>query len=357
MSIVDNSSDIRSRLAAAEAALVAIGQRNDPVIERLDIAVLIPAEENATTISEVVRGYRVALPSARIYVYDADSTDGTALMAKEAGAIVRREGSADAGDRIRHMFADVDADVYVLADASGAYDPTAAPRMISRLVERQADMVSGGRITPDKKAFEPTLKLEDAWTTSLISQLFKNPFNDMLTGYRVLSKRFVKSFTTPTRGLNAQADLVLHALDLAMTVSEVHTTYSLDPMPAPSQASIAADAWRALTTSARLMRNERPLLVFGLPGLGAGILASVSPSLTETVVLVGISVGLTLTGIVLNEIRRVGRQARREAFNLIESLASRLERLDDTRRRLEEIEASRLRPSALEMRPRSARIN
>ena len=357
MSIVDNSSDIRSRLAAAEAALVAIGQRNDPIIERLDIAVLIPAAENATTISEVVRGYRVALPSARLYVYDANSTDGTALMAKEAGAIVRREGSTDPAARIRHMFADVDADIYVLVDASGAYDPTAAPRMISRMVERQADMVSGGRITPDKKAFEAALKFEDAWTTSLISEIFTNPFNDMLTGYRVLSKRFVKSFTPPARGLSADADLVIHALDLGMTVSEVHTTYSPAPKPAPPPVSVIGDALRALTTSARLVRDERPLPLFGLLGILAGALAALRPSLSASVIFAAASVGLTLTGVLLHATRRHGREARRATFNSIESLASRLERLDDTRRRLEEIEAARLRPSAVDMRPRSARIN
>jgi hypothetical protein len=357
MSIVDNASDIRSRLAAAEAALMAIGQRVDPVIEQLDVAVLIPTHANATSIADVVRGFHVALPNARIYVYDADSTDGTALIARNAGAIVRRESRRDAGERIRHMFADVDADIYILSDASGAYDPTAAPLMISRLLERQADMVSAARITPDKKAYHDPTNARETWLTAALTCLHTNPFNDMLTGYRAVSRRFAKSFSRPSTGRGPDADLVLHAFDLDLTVSEVQTIYSPDPRLPPLLANRAHRTATAMLLSGQLICEQRPMWAFAGLSAGAALLAILTPDLTPPAITATIAGGLALAGVGLETVRRTTRELRQVAFLSLEGLGSRLERLEDTRRKLDTMDAVRQRQSIIDSRPRTFRVN
>ncbi len=191
---IDSTSNIHQRLAAAEAALHAVGQQLSPALRHVDIAVLIPAFNVAPTIGDVVRSFRVALPNARIYVYDNNSWDNTAALARDAGAVVRREPLQGKGHVVRRMFSDVEADVYVMVDGDATYDAGSAPRLVSRLIEAQADMVVGARITQEKAAYRAGPRFGNKLLTGLVARLFGDRLTDMLSGYRVFSRRFVKSF-------------------------------------------------------------------------------------------------------------------------------------------------------------------
>ena len=201
---IDSNTNIHERLAAAEAALHAVGQQISPAIRHIDIAVLVPAFNEAATIGEVVRSFRVALPHAKIYVYDNNSWDNTSTVAREAGAIVRREPLQGKGHVVRRMFSDVEADVYVMVDGDATYDAASAPRMVSRLIETQADMVVGARITEEKAAYRAGHRLGNRVLTGLVAKLFGDRFTDMLSGYRVFSRRFVKSFPALAGGFEIE---------------------------------------------------------------------------------------------------------------------------------------------------------
>jgi glycosyltransferase involved in cell wall biosynthesis len=227
MSSVDKQSDIHERLAAAEAALHAVGQQISPAIRHIDIAVLIPAYNEATTIGDVVRSFRIALPNARIYVYDNNSFDNTAAVARDAGAIVRREPLQGKGHVVRRMFADIEADVYVMVDGDATYDAAAAPRLVSRLIETQADMVVGARITEEKAAYRAGHKLGNKMLTGLVAWIFGDRFTDMLSGYRAFSRRFAKSFPALASGFETETELTVHALELDMITAEIQTAYEI----------------------------------------------------------------------------------------------------------------------------------
>jgi len=168
---IDHTADIHARLAAAEAALQAVGQQHHPALRHVDIAVLIPCFNEAASIGDVIKAFRVALPNARIYVYDNNSYDNTALIAREAGAIVRREPLQGKGHVVRRMFSDIEADVYVMVDGDATYDAASAPRLVSRLIETQADMVVGARITEEKAAYRSGHRLGNKVLTGLVAWL------------------------------------------------------------------------------------------------------------------------------------------------------------------------------------------
>jgi len=356
MSSIDKQSDIHERLAAAEAALHAVGQQISPAIRHVDIAVLIPAYNEATTIGDVVRSFRVALPNARIYVYDNNSFDNTAKMARDAGAIVRREPLQGKGHVVRRMFADIEADVYVMVDGDATYDAAAAPRLVSRLVETQADMVVGARITEEKAAYRAGHRLGNRMLTGLVAWIFGDRFTDMLSGYRAFSRRFAKSFPALASGFETETELTVHALELDMITAEIQTAYGARPEGSVSKLSTFKDGFRILGTIGRLMRDERPLLFFGaLSGLILlAALALGAPLIGEYMatglvprfptaflcgtlaVLAGISL---VSGIILETVALGRREMKRLAYNSIESLTAKLDRLEETRLTLTSLRA------------------
>lgn len=229
----------------------------------MTIAVLIPCHNEEATIGTVVRQFRAALPEATVYVYDNNSTDHTAELAAAAGAVVRREPRQGKGHVVCRMFADVEADVYVLVDGDDTYDPGSAPGMIERLCAEQLDMVSGARRSHSRGAYRPGHRLGNRLLTGLVAGLFENRFSDLLSGYRVFSRRFVKSFPALVSGFEIETAFTVHALELRMPVVEMATPYRDRPAGSASKLHTYRDGFRILRTILRLVLEVRPLALLG----------------------------------------------------------------------------------------------
>ncbi|MEM8537649.1 MAG: glycosyltransferase family 2 protein [Pseudomonadota bacterium] len=231
------------------------------------IAVLIPCYNEATPIAQVVTDFKAALPDAVIYVYDNNSTDQTVTNAKAAGAVVRHEPQQGKGNVVRRMFADVEADIYVMVDGDNTYEAAAAPKLIAKLREDALDMVSGCRVTEIQEAYRPGHRFGNWMLTGLVASIFGKRTTDMLTGYRVFSRRFVKSFPALSRGFEIETELTVHALELRMPIADVETVY-VDRMPgSDSKLSTIKDGVRILKMIILLVKEERPFLMFGGVGL------------------------------------------------------------------------------------------
>jgi glycosyltransferase involved in cell wall biosynthesis len=235
----------------------------DPAPSAPRIAVLIPCYNEEVSIGRVVSGFRAALPDATIYVYDNNSRDGTAPAARGAGAVVRREPLQGKGHVVRRMFADVDADIYVLVDGDDTYDPAAAARLVSHLLEDGLDLVNGARVTDGGKAYRWGHRWGNAALTRFVSTAFGRRFEDMLSGYKVFSRRFVKSFPALSSGFEIETELTVHALQLDMPVDELPTRYKDRPEGSTSKLNTWRDGWRILVTIMLLIKEERPLAFFG----------------------------------------------------------------------------------------------
>ncbi len=231
------------------------------------IAVLVPCHNEALTIGQVVQDVRAALPGATIYVYDNASSDGTAEVARAAGAVVRDEPRRGKGNVVRRMFADIEADLYVLLDGDATYEAAAAPRMVTRAIEEGLDFVNGARVAVAIEAYRRGHRFGNYVLTELVRNIFGRQFTDMLSGYKVLSRRFVKSFPAMSRGFEIETELTVHALELRMPCGEELTAYRERPEGSVSKLSTFRDGARILTLIATLVKNERPLSFFGLPGL------------------------------------------------------------------------------------------
>src|SRR5260221_9681585 len=236
------------------------------------IAVLLPCYNEEAAIAATVAGFGAALPQATVYVYDNNSRDRTREIAAKAGAIVRGERQQGKGHVVRRMFADVDADVYVMADGDLTYDPDAAPAMVDLLLAEQLDMVVGTRKHEEKEAYRRGHALGNRVFTGLLSGLFGRSFSDIFSGYRVFSRRFVKSFPVLSSGFEIETEISVHALELRMPVGEVETAYAARPEGSASKLSTYGDGWRILKTIVTLYRVERPTLFYG--GIGALVLAA-----------------------------------------------------------------------------------
>jgi glycosyltransferase involved in cell wall biosynthesis len=243
------------------------------MLERLDlasgvtqprIAVLLPCYNEAAAIAQTIEGFRRALPDAAIYVYDNNSKDDTVRVAREAGAIVRQERTQGKGNVVRRMFADVDADVYVLSDGDATYDASAAPRMIERLLAEQLDMVVGTRESDAQEAYRRGHRFGNRLLTGCVTWIFGQTFSDILSGYRVFSKRFVKSFPVLSEGFEIETEISVHALELKMPVAEVATPYAARPEGSESKLSTYRDGFRILRLILNLYRIEKPVAFFGL---------------------------------------------------------------------------------------------
>jgi glycosyltransferase involved in cell wall biosynthesis len=240
------------------------------------VNVLVPCFNEEATIAKVVADFRAALPEAAIYVYDNNSADRTVDVARAAGALVRGEMHQGKGNVVRRMFADVDADIYVLVDGDATYDAASARTMIARLVEERLDMVVGARVDQEEAAYRPGHRTGNRLLTRFFALAFHAPFSDILSGYRVFSRRFVKSFPVLSRGFEIETELSVHALELELAVAEIPTPYYARPEGSISKLSTWRDGLRILLTIVGLYRSERPLAFFS--GLGV-VLAIVSVSL------------------------------------------------------------------------------
>ena len=248
------------------------------VFSRPDIAVLIPCYNEESAVAKVVAGFRASLPDATIHVYDNNSSDRTRCVAREAGATVHGESLQGKGHVVRRMFADLDADIYVLVDGDDTYDPDAAPAMVHCLIENQLDMVTAIRLPAQQDAYRLGHRIGNRALSFLVCRLFGNRVSDVLSGYRVFSRRFVKSFPALASGFETETEFTVHALGLKMPIGELATSYRGRTAGSNSKLHTYYDGWRILHTIMMLVKQERPLQSFGLTaavllttGLAAGL--------------------------------------------------------------------------------------
>ncbi|MDO8607104.1 MAG: glycosyltransferase family 2 protein [Phaeospirillum sp.] len=256
----------------------------------MNIAVLIPCYNEEHAITQVVRDFQAALPQATIHVYDNNSRDRTVELARAAGAVVRHEPMQGKGNVVRRMFSDIEADIYVMVDGDATYHAPSAPAMIARLVDENLDMVVGARLhTEEAGAFRAGHQFGNHMLTGFVARLFGDRVQDMLSGYRVFSRRFVKSFPAMSSGFETETELVVHALSLSMPVAEVETPYFARPEGSVSKLNTYRDGWRILLTILALLKRERPLALFGSI---FGALTLLAVALAEPVVVTFMQTGL-----------------------------------------------------------------
>jgi glycosyltransferase involved in cell wall biosynthesis len=295
------------------------------------IAVLLPCYNEEAAIAQTVAGFRAALPGAVIYVYDNNSRDRTVEVATAAGAIVRRERIQGKGAVVRRMFADVDADVYVMADGDATYDAASAPALVARLLGDQLDMIVGSRVSQVQESYRRGHRFGNALLTGMLARLFGRSFTDILSGYRVFSRRFVKSFPSLSAGFEIETEISVHALELKMPCAEIETPYFARPEGSASKLSTYGDGWRILRTIITLYRIERPLLFFGAIG---GLFAAIGlvmgvplvvtylqthlvPRFPTAILITGLGLFAALnvfTGLILDTVVRGRREVRRLAY-------------------------------------------
>ena len=227
------------------------------------IAVLIPCYNEAASIASVIEGFAKALPSATIHVYDNNSTDATVAIARASGARVGIERRQGKGNVVNRMFADIEADVYVLVDGDATYEAAAAPQLVEKLVSENLDMVTGIRASSDAKAYRPGHVFGNWMLTGLVTLIFGKQTQDMLSGYRVFSRRFVKSFPALSRGFEIETELTIHALELRLPIADVETIYGARPEGSASKLNTLRDGMRILRLIASLIKEERPFQFFG----------------------------------------------------------------------------------------------
>ena len=295
------------------------------------IAVLLPCYNEEAAIGQTVAAFRAALPGAVIYVYDNNSADRTAEVAAAAGAIVRTERMQGKGHVVRRMFADVEADVYVMADGDATYDAGAAPELVGRLVDEQLDMVVGARRSEVDEAYRRGHRWGNRLFTGLLASLFGRTFTDIFSGYRVFSRRFVKSFPALARGFETETEISVHALELVMPVGEVVTAYGARPEGSESKLSTYRDGWRIMKTILHLFRIERPVLFYGGFALFLALVAIVLgiplaltyletglvPRFPTAILITGLMIVAALSfavGLILDTVVRGRREVRRLAY-------------------------------------------
>jgi len=304
------------------------------------VAIVIPCLDEAANIAGVIEGFRRHLPDAEIYVYDNASTDGTAGAAQEAGAIVRHEARRGKGHVVRRIFRDVEADIYLMVDGDLTYDPAAAPEMIATLRRDQLDIVIGARVGDSDTVHRLGHRLGNRMLTGIIARLFKAELRDMLSGYRAMSRRFVKSFPVGASGFDIETELTVHMLQIDVAYREIDTDYSNRGTGTESKLRTVPDGLRVLRTIIKLVILERPVAVFGGFGLVALIvaLAMFLPVLQEfqrtgvvpriPTLIVSVSLGMTglvsvFSGLILAGIARTRRDMKRLAHMALPAVSRR----------------------------------
>jgi glycosyltransferase involved in cell wall biosynthesis len=295
------------------------------------IAVLVPCYNEDAAIGTVIRDFRTALPGAVVYVYDNNSSDGTFEAARAAGAQVRRELRRGKGNVVRRMFADVEADIFVLVDGDDTYDASAAPALIEKLVTEGLDIVSGKREATAADAYRLGHVWGNRMLTGLTAMMFRVRIDDMLTGYRVMSRRFVKSFPFTAEGFGIETELTVHAVRLLMPMAEVPTKYKERPAGSTSKLNTWRDGFRILFTIAGLVREERPFVFFttigvllALSSIGIAVPVIIDylhtglvPRLPTAVLATGVMVLASLSimsGIILDTVTRGRWEQKRMAY-------------------------------------------
>jgi glycosyltransferase involved in cell wall biosynthesis len=295
------------------------------------VAVILPCYNEEAAIGQTVAAFRSALPDAAIYVYDNNSKDRTVDYARAAGAIVRTERMQGKGNVVRRMFADVEADVYVMADGDATYDASAAPALVSRLIEENLDMVVGSRRSEVELAYRRGHRLGNRMLTGMLAQLFGRSFSDILSGYRVFSRRFVKSFPILSAGFEIETEISVHALELRMPCAEIETEYGARPEGSASKLSTYRDGWRILKTILNLYRIERPVLFYGnigvillvvalllaIPLISTYAQTGLVPRQPTAILITGLGILAFLSffsGLILDTVTRGRREMRRLAY-------------------------------------------
>jgi glycosyltransferase involved in cell wall biosynthesis len=335
------AADTVGRLAAAGGMPKAAPGWYADAMSRRDVkpavAVLIPCFNEEAAICQVVTDFQAALPDATIYVYDNNSTDRTVMMARAAGAVVRAEALQGKGHVVRRMFADIDADVYVLVDGDGTYDADAAPDMTRLLLERRLDMVCAARDTPEPAAYRIGHRWGNAVLSGMVRRVFGGGISDMLSGYRVFSRRFVKSFPALSGGFETETEFTIHALALNMPVAEVRSLYRSRPVGSPSKLNTVADGLRILLEILTLIEQERPLRFFAFimavllsTALALGlpvIITFLHTGLVERLPTAVLSASLVLLsflslgcGLILDAVTRGRKEFRRLAYLAVPSM-------------------------------------
>lgn len=309
-------------------------------MKNYSIAVLLPCFNEETTIAGVVRHFREIMPGATIYVYDNNSTDRTVQEAEQAGAIVRKEQLQGKGNVVRRMFADIEADVYVLSDGDETYDVASAPKMVSTLIRNKLDMVAASRVSTETTAYRPAHQFGNRFLSGLVAWLFGDRFKDILTGYRVFSRRFVKSFPALSWGFEIETELTVHALELRMPSAEIDTPYHPRPAGSESKLNTWRDGSRIFLTIMLLLKEVRPMFFFSNISL---VLAAASVLLAWPLLTTYIETGLVprfptailstglmsvafvnlICGIILDSVTRGRREVKRMGYLNIPSLECR----------------------------------
>ena len=291
------------------------------------VAVLVPCFNEAAAIATVVRDFRAALPAAEIYVYDNNSSDDTIAVAQAAGAHVRSVRHQGKGHVVRRMFADIEADVYVLVDGDATYDAASAPRMIAALQEEHLDMVVARRVDQSAAAYRLGHRTGNRMLTGFLASVFGRGFDDILSGYRIFTRRFVKSFPVLSDGFEIETELSVHALQLSMPVAEIETPYFERPEGSFSKLNTYRDGFRILGTILKLFRSEKPLSFFALVSSALTLLAvlisipllvtyaeeGIVPRLPTAILCVGIVLTAVISifaGLILDTVTRGRREAR-----------------------------------------------
>jgi len=300
------------------------------------IAVLIPCYNEEAAIAKVVSDFKVALPRADIYVYDNNSKDKTAELARGAGAIVRSEIRQGKGNVVRRMFADIEADVYILVDGDDTYDATRAHDLVRKLVDDGLDMVSARRIAVHASAYRTGHLVGNRLLTSLTAKMFRLKVLDLLTGYRVMSRRFVKSFPVTAEGFSIETELTVHAGRLLMPIAEINTRYRERARGSVSKLHTWRDGFRILFATVRLVREERPLvfftticallmllsLILGVPVVLEYLSIGLVPRLPTAVLSMGLMVLAFLSlasGLILDTVTRGRWELKRLAYLAVKS--------------------------------------
>jgi glycosyltransferase involved in cell wall biosynthesis len=324
---------LRGDLAGMDEALAQFAEREFPQAEpvRPRVAVLVPCFNEEAAVATVVADFRKALPAADIFVYDNNSSDRTVTVAREAGAQVRSERRQGKGHVVRRMFADIDADIYVLVDGDATYDAASAPRMIEMLLSDHLDMVVGFRVDQAEAAYRPGHRTGNRMLTGFLSSVFGQAFKDILSGYRVFSRRFVKSFPVLSDGFEIETELSVHALELALPVAEIETPYYARPAGSFSKLNTWRDGFRILGTILKLYRSEKPLRFFtaigfsltlvsiglAIPVIATYLEEGLVPRLPTAVLSMGLMILAVLSmssGLVLDTVTRGRREIKLLAY-------------------------------------------
>lgn len=309
-------------------------QRQQTARGNPSVVVLIPCLNEATAVAQVVTDFRHCLPEATIFVYDNGSTDNTVEVARAAGAVVRSEPMRGKGNVVRRMFADVEADIFVLVDGDGTYEAASAPALIDMLLGSSLDMVNATRRSSTELAYRPGHQFGNRLLTGLVASFFGNRITDLLSGYRVFSRRFVKSFPALASGFEIETELSVHALQLRMPIGELETPYRERAKGSASKLNTYRDGLRILRTIVYLIKEEKPLaffssaaallgvlsLVLGIPVILEFMRTGLVPRLPTALLSAAIAILSCLSlacGLILDSVSRGRAEARRLAYLLV----------------------------------------